>query len=73
MLMRGTKKHTRQQLEDAFDKLKARVGVDGGATGASVGIECPRASLPEVLKKSLRVMPMPPRTSPMPISPRRVT
>ena len=33
MLMRGTKKHTRQQLKDALDKLKARVGVDGGATG----------------------------------------
>ncbi|MBN8230177.1 insulinase family protein [Corallococcus macrosporus] len=56
MLMRGTKKHTRQQLADAFDKLKARVGVDGGALGASVGIECPRASLPEVLKLVAEVL-----------------
>ncbi|RKG88385.1 insulinase family protein [Corallococcus sp. CA049B] len=56
MLMRGTKKHTRQQLYDALDKLKARVGVDGGAMGASVSIECPRSSLPEVLKLVAEVL-----------------
>lgn len=56
MLMRGTAKHTRQQLVDAFDQLKARVGVDGGALGASVSIECPRASLPEVLKLVAEVL-----------------
>ena len=33
----------------------------------------PAASIPPVFKKSLRVVPMPPRASPMPISPRRVT
>ncbi|MCE9668431.1 insulinase family protein [Myxococcus stipitatus] len=49
MLMRGTTKHTRQQLQDAFDKLKARVSVDGGLTGGTVNIECPRASLAQVL------------------------
>ncbi|MFY2560338.1 M16 family metallopeptidase [Corallococcus terminator] len=49
MLMRGTKKHTRQQIQDEFDKLKARVSVDGGLAGASASIECPRASLPKVL------------------------
>ena len=33
MLMRGTNKHTRQQLSDAIDKLKARANVSGsGAT-----------------------------------------
>lgn len=56
MLMRGTTKHTRQQLADALDKLKARVGVDGGALGASLSIECPRASLPEVLKLMAEVL-----------------
>ncbi|HLM47773.1 MAG TPA: pitrilysin family protein [Myxococcaceae bacterium] len=56
MLMRGTKKHTRQQLKDALDQLKARVGVDGGATGASVWIEAPRKNLPEVLKLVAEVL-----------------
>jgi zinc protease len=56
MLMRGTKKHTRQQLRDAFDKLKARVGMDGGATGASVVIEAPRKNLPEVMKLVAEVL-----------------
>ena len=49
MLMRGTKKHSRQQLRAAFDKLKARVAVDGGATGVSVWVEAPRQALPEVM------------------------
>ncbi|WP_226994071.1 M16 family metallopeptidase [Myxococcus hansupus] len=56
MLMRGTKHRTRQQLQDAFDKLKARVGVDGSSTGASASIECPRESLPEVLKLVTEVL-----------------
>src|SRR5207253_2736271 len=34
MLMRGTTKHTRQQLKDEFDRLKARVRVSGGPTSA---------------------------------------
>src|SRR5207249_4179326 len=33
MLMRGTAKHTRQQIQDELDKLKARMNVFGGATG----------------------------------------
>jgi len=49
MLLRGTTKHTRQQLKDEFDRLKARVGVSGGPTQASVGIETVRESLPAVL------------------------
>jgi len=56
MLMRGTTKRSRQQLQDAFDRLKARVGVEGGLTGASVSIECPRASLPEALKLVAEVL-----------------
>ena len=56
MLMRGTTKRSRQELQDTFDKLKARVGVDGGLTGANISIECPRASLPEVLKVVAEVL-----------------
>ena len=30
MLMRGTAKHTRQQIKDEFDRLRARVSINGG-------------------------------------------
>ncbi|MDQ3635523.1 MAG: insulinase family protein [Acidobacteriota bacterium] len=50
LLMRGTKNRTRQQIQDEFDRLKARVGVSGGATSANVSIETTRENLPEVLK-----------------------
>ncbi len=50
MLMRGTKEHTRQQLKDELDRLKARVSVSGGATSASVRIETTRPNLPAVLR-----------------------
>jgi zinc protease len=50
MLMRGTAKHTRQQIKDEFDRLKARVNVGGGATSANVSIETTRENLPAVMK-----------------------
>jgi zinc protease len=50
MLMRGTTKHTRQQIKDEFDRLKAQVIVSGSATGASATITTIRTNLPEVLK-----------------------
>jgi zinc protease len=50
MLMRGTTRHTRQQIKDEFDRLKARVAISGRATQANVSIETIRDNLPEVLK-----------------------
>ncbi len=50
MLMRGTTKHTRQQIQDEFDKLKAQVRVSGSATNANVSIETKRGNLPAVLR-----------------------
>ena len=50
MLMRGTAKRTRQQIKDEFDKLKARVNVDGGPTSAFASIETTRENLPAVMK-----------------------
>ncbi|MES4791875.1 MAG: insulinase family protein, partial [Chloroflexota bacterium] len=50
MLMRGTSKHTRQQLQDEFDKLKARVSVSGSPTGVNVSIETTRENLPAVMR-----------------------
>lgn len=50
MLMRGTTKHTRQQLSDELNRLQARVNVSGGATSAGASIETTRDKLPEVMK-----------------------
>jgi zinc protease len=50
LLMRGTAKHTRQQIRDEFDKLKAQVSVNGNATNAFVNIETTRQNLPAVLR-----------------------
>ncbi len=50
LLMRGTTKHTRQQIQDELDKLKARVRVGGSPTGANASIETTRENLPAVLK-----------------------
>lgn len=52
MLMRGTTKHTREQLRDEFDRLKASVSV--GGEGAS--IETLRANLPAVLRLVAEVL-----------------
>jgi zinc protease len=50
MLMRGTSKHTRQQIQDELDRLKAQVFVFGGATSAGAQIESTRQNLPAVIK-----------------------
>ncbi len=52
MLMRGTRKHTRAQLRDAFDKLKANVGV--GMEGASINVR--RAQLDDTLRLVAEVL-----------------
>jgi zinc protease len=49
MLMRGTTKHTRQQLSDEFDKLKARVNISSWGSGVNVWVETTRENLPAVL------------------------
>src|SRR5262249_20269151 len=50
MLMRGTAKHSRQQLADELDRLKARAFVFGGAGQAVASIETTRENLPDVLR-----------------------
>ena len=39
MLMRGNKNHTRQQIQDEMDRLKAHINVSGSATNATASIE----------------------------------
>jgi zinc protease len=50
MLLRGTTAHTRQQIKDEFDRLKAQVSVRGSAEGATVTISTVRANFPAVLR-----------------------
>ena len=50
MLLRGTAKHTRQQIKDEFDRLKARVGIHGGVTQATASIETVRENFPAAFR-----------------------
>jgi zinc protease len=47
MLMRGTKRHARQELEDEFDRLKTTVSVSGDETGLVVAMDTVREHFPE--------------------------
>ena len=56
MLIRGTAKRTREQIQDAFDKLKAQANVFGGATQVGAFIETTRENLPAVLRLVAEVL-----------------
>jgi zinc protease len=56
MLMRGTARHSRQQIKDELDRLKARVNVSGGATQAGASVETLREHLPAVLRLLAEVL-----------------
>lgn len=49
MLMRGTAKHTRQQIEDELDRLKARVSSNSWGSGMYLHLETTRENLPAVM------------------------
>ena len=50
MLLRGSKHHTRQQIKDELDRLKAQLSLNGGATQAFASVETTRENLPAVLR-----------------------
>lgn len=50
MLMRGTKKHTRQQIQDEFDRLKARVSISGSVSRSGGALETIHENLTPVLQ-----------------------
>ncbi len=56
MLMRGTTKHSRQEISDAFDKLKAQVSINGGPTSANVSLTTNRENFPAVLRLVAEVL-----------------
>ncbi|MEO5695748.1 MAG: pitrilysin family protein [Burkholderiaceae bacterium] len=56
MLMRGTTKRSRQELEDAFDAQRAKVGIGGTQTSVSASGQTFRAQLPETLRLVAEVL-----------------
>ncbi len=59
LLMRGTQQHTRQQLQDEFDKNKARVNVSGNLAGAAASIDTLRAGLIPSLRLAAEILRQP--------------
>jgi zinc protease len=56
LLMRGTRDLDRQQLQDAFNRLRAQVSVGGGPTSVTVTGQTVRSELPAVLELIARVL-----------------
>lgn len=50
MLNKGTSKHTRQQIKDELDRLKANVFIGGGPSQAFINVTTTRPNLVEALK-----------------------
>jgi zinc protease len=49
LMTRGTKKHSRQEIEDTLDKLKARITAGSSAGQLSFNVECKHEAIPQVL------------------------
>jgi zinc protease len=63
MLQRGTAKHSRQEIEDTLDKLRAKLSIQGGETSATASGETVRQHLDgtlELLADVLREPSFPP-------------
>jgi len=57
ILMRGTRSHTRQQLQDELDKLKAQMSVGGSVgAGTTVSINTVRTGFPGALRLAAEVL-----------------
>ena len=49
MLTRGTKKHTRQQIQDELNRLQATIQASGGVGAVNISVQAKRKTFPEVL------------------------
>src|SRR5207253_2811461 len=56
MLMRGSSKHTRQQIADELNQLKAQMNVFGGISGARVTIRTTRPNVEQVMRLAAEVL-----------------
>jgi zinc protease len=59
LLMRGTQKHSRQQIQDELDRLKARINVGGSSTGANASIDTVRATFADALRLAAEILRQP--------------
>ncbi len=59
MLIRGTTKRSRQEIEDTLDKLKATMTAGGGQTGASASAQTVRANVAPTLDLLAEVLQSP--------------
>ena len=56
ILMKGTDKHNRQQIQDEIDRLQAQLSVFGSATGAGARLETNKEHLPAVLRMAAEIL-----------------
>jgi zinc protease len=56
MLMRGTREHTRQEIQDELARLQSTLGVGGGAGTFTATIQSTRENLPAVLDLAFEVL-----------------
>src|SRR5262245_17894830 len=56
MLMRGTTKHSRHEIQDEFDRRKARVNVAGPSATLNASVESTRANLAAALRLLTEVL-----------------
>ncbi len=59
LLMRGTTKHSRQELQDLQDRLKSQVRVQGAINGATGSVNTVRAGLVDSLKLMAEILQTP--------------
>jgi zinc protease len=59
LLMRGTQKHNRQQLQDELDKLKTQMVVNASDTDANMNVTTVRANFPAALRLAAEVLRQP--------------
>jgi zinc protease len=59
LLIRGTQKHNRQQIQDELDRLKARLNMGGSSIGATANIDTVRASFPDALRLAAEILRQP--------------
>lgn len=59
MLDKGTKNHTRKEINDEFDKLKAKVSVGGGGQSVTVSVETVKDKLIPVMQLVTEILRQP--------------
>jgi zinc protease len=59
LLIRGSQKHNRQQIQDELDRLKARINIGGSSTGANASIDTVRATFPDALRLAAEILRQP--------------